>query len=344
MPDVWDAKWWDAWQAFGTVGAVVIALLLAIREGARARRAEKALASERDQRLKSDRFSTAALVSAWIETQYEPSPDGTHYLRRGTLHIANESNEPVFDVHVVIGVGQPAVQIGPLAVPTPIPVFPPRRHRSWDISLGLLAFGGGLQIPVDPVAKIYFSDAQEVRWKRAFDGRLRQLVVEEQEQRATQDDGVQQLGPPSNPFNPAWTAMEVLNLIRRDDPPATASELAPYLAEKAPGWETLEDSEVQALGAGLADYGMATHAWYPAPQVAYVRLIHEKDQNVVPSVAGYVEVEAQIMTLVFYAGHGWKVFSIGAGATEPDWIEFPRGTITDDPRRVGCLDEPPSPS
>ena len=335
MPDVWEAKWWDAWQAFGTVGAVAIALVLALYEGVRARRAEKALASEREQRLKSERFATAALVSAWVETQYEPYPDGTHYLRRGTLHLANESNEPVFDVHVDVGVGQPVVQIGPLAVPTPIPVLPPRRHRSWDISLGLLAFGGGLQIPSDPVAKIYFSDAHQVRWKRDFEGRLSELVVGQQEQRPTEDEGVQQLGHPSNSFNPIWTAMGFLNLIRRDDPPATASELAPYLAENASGWNALDDSAIQALGEELAEYGMAAHAWYPAPQVAYVRLVQEEDQDLVPSAAGYVEVRARVMTLVFYSGLGWRVFSVGAGATEPDWIEFPPGTISDDPRRLG---------
>lgn len=344
MPDVWEAKWWDAWQAFGTVGAVAIALLLALYEGVRARRAERALASEREQRLKSDRFATAALVSAWIETQYEPSRDGTHYLRRGTLHLANESNEPVFDVHVVVGVGQPVVQLGPLAVPTPIPVLPPRRHRSWDISLGLLAFGGGLQIPSDPVAKIYFSDAQQVRWKRDFEGRLGELDVGQPEQRPTEDEGVEQLGHPSNSFNPIWTAMAFLNLIRRDDPPATASELAPYLAEKASGWDTLDDSGVRVLGEDLADYGMAAHAWYPAPQVAYVRLVHEGGQNIVTSAAGYIEVRAQIMTLVFYSGLGWRVFSVGSGATEPDWIEFPPGTITDDPRRFGPANETSSPS
>jgi hypothetical protein len=205
MLDVWGADWWDAWQAFGTVGAVAIAMLLALYEGVRARRAEKALTSEREQRLQSDRFATAALVSAWVETQYEPAADGTHYLRRGTLYLANESNEPVFNVHVVVGVGQPVVQIGPLAVPAPLPVV----------------------------------------------------------------------------------------------------------------------SELRALGHELANYGMAAHAWYPAPQVAYVRLVHEGDQDNVPSVAGYVEVRAQIITLVFYAGAGWRVFSAGAGATEPDWIEFP---------------------
>lgn len=69
--------------------------------------------------------------------------------------------------------------------------------------------------------------------------------------------------------------MAFLNLIRRDDPPATASELAPYLAEKASGWDALDDSGVRALGEDLVLYGMAAHAWYPAPQVAHVRLVHE---------------------------------------------------------------------
>lgn len=338
MPDVWDAKWWDAWQAFGTVGAVAIALVLALYEGVRARWAEKALASERKQRLRSDRVATAALVSAWVETRYEPSADGTHYLRRGTVHVANESNEPVFNVHVVIGVGKPVVQIGPLAVPAPIPVLPPRRHRSWDISLGLLAYGGGLQIPSDPVAKIYFTDANEIRWNRDFDGRLAEQSDRQQEPQPDEDEGVRQLGEPANTFNPIWTALAFLNLIRRDEPPASVSELAPFLAENAPGWESLDDSEIRDLGEGLADFGLATHVWYPAPQVAYVRLVHEGDQENTPSVAGYVEVRAQVITLVFYAEIGWRVFSVGAGATEPDWIMFPSGAITDDPRGKIAVD------
>lgn len=332
MPDVWEAKWWDAWQAFGTVGAVAIALMLALFEGMRARRAEKALASEREQRLRSDRFASAALVSAWVETRYEPSDDGTHYLRRGTVHLANESNEPVFNVHVVIGVGQPVVQIGPLAVPSPIPVLPPRRHRSWDISLGLLAYGGGLQVPSDPVAKIYFSDAQDVRWNRDFEGRLREQIEGQQEPQPDKVEGVKQLGDPSNTFNPIWTALAFSHLIQREDPPVTASEVAPLLAANAPGWQAFGDSEFQEMGQSFADYGMAAHVWYPAPQVAYVRLVHEGDQDKVVSEAGYVEVRVQIITLVFYAGIGWRVFSVGAGATEPDWIGFPPGAIADDPR------------
>lgn len=340
MPDVWEAKWWDAWQAFGTIGAVAIALMLALYEGVRARMAEGALASEREQRLKSDRFATAALVSAWVETRYEPSADGTHYLRRGTVHVANESNEPVFNVHVVIGVGKPVVQIGPLAVPAPLPVLPPRRHRSWDISLGLLAYGGGLQIPSDPVAKIYFTDANEVRWNRDFDGRLREQIEGQQEPPPNEDEGVRQLGDPSNTFNPIWTALAFVNLIQREDPAVTASELAPFLAESATGWEGIVDSEIRAIGQSFADYGMAAHVWYPAPQVAYVRFVHEKDQENVRSAAGYAEVRgAPIITLVFYTGIGWRVFSAGLGATEPDWILFPPGSIADDPRRT--IDQPP---
>lgn len=218
MADIWGAEWWEAWQAFGTVGATTIAILLALYEGVRARRAVAALASEREQRLRSDRLATAALVSGWVETQYVPASEGRYYLRRGTLHLSNESNEPVFNVNVVLGIGQPIVQIGPLAVSIPIPVLPPRRHRSWDISLGLLAHGGGLQIPSEPVAKIYFTDGKEVRWIRDFEGRLREQAAGEMETHPDEEEGLRQLGDPSNTFNPIWTAMAFLNLIRRSDP------------------------------------------------------------------------------------------------------------------------------
>lgn len=61
------------------------------------------------------------------------------------------------------------------------------------------------------------------------------------------------------------------------------------------------------------------------------------------SAAGYIEVRAQIMTLVFYSGLGWRVFSVGSGATEPDWIEFPPGMKTDDPRHFSPANETSSP-
>lgn len=331
MPDVWGADWWDAWQAFGTVGAVTIAIFLALFEGFRARRAESALAVERKQRKQSDRISTASLVSAWIETTHVPSADGTHYLRRGTLHLANESNEPVFNVQVVVGVGRPVVQIGPLAVPHSIPVLPSRHHRSWDISLGLLGFGGGLQLPSDPVAKICFTDVNDACWDRDFEGKLSEQNTDGNGVESDETEGIRQLGDPSNTFNPLWAALDFLNLIRRQDPPITRAELSPLLAEKAHGWDVLDDTTIQSMGKDLADYGMAAHAWFPAPQVAYVRLIRDEDQSSRSQEAETIEIQAQIITLVFYAGTGWRIFSVGGGVTEPDWIEFPPGTISDDP-------------
>ncbi|WP_140416338.1 hypothetical protein [Arthrobacter globiformis] len=330
MPDFWGAKWWDAWQAFGTVGATAIALLLALLGGVRAKMAEAALAREREERAKADRLATASLVSAWVESGYEASDDGTHYLRRGSVNVANESNEPVFDVHVVVGIGRPAVQIGPLAVPTPIPVLPPRRHRNWDISLGLLGHGGGLDLPSDPVAKIYFTDSRGVRWERNFEGKLVE-PAEGNHEPAAEEEALKQLGDPTNSFNPIWMAVEFLNLLRREDPPVTAAEISPMLAEKAAGWSDMNDEALRNLGQELEDYGMATHVWYAAPQVAYVRLV-EGGMPTGPQTAGYQEVQVRIITLVFYAGRGWRIFSVGGGATQPDWIEFPEGAIDDNYR------------
>lgn len=332
MPDVWGADWWDAWMAFGTVGATTIAILLALLGGVRARRAELALASDREERAESDRISTASLVSAWIETTYQPSADGTHFLRRGTLHIANESNEPIFEIYVAVGVGRPPVQIGPLAVPTPIPVMPSRRHRSWDVSLGLLAHGGGRQIPSDPVVKLNFTDSKAVRWNRDFDGDLCEGISGLSDLTPDEAEGMRQIGDPLNFFNPVGTALAFLNLVQREEPPATSAELSPLLADKAPGWKGFDDTTIQSMREEWANYGMAAHVYYPAPQVAYIRLLHEADQEKIQNAAGVVEVRAHIITLVFYAGTGWKIFSAGEGATEPDWIEFPPGTIADDPR------------
>lgn len=241
MPDFWDAKWWDAWQAFGTVGATAIAVLLAVLGGIRASVAETALARERKAQAKADRLGVASLVSAWVETSYEVSSSGANYVRRGTVYLANESNEPVFDVHVVIGIGRPIVQIGPLAVPAPIPVLPPRRNRSWDISLALLGRSGGMSLPSDPVARVFFTDSKGVRWERSFDGQLSEQVPDTSAPEPNETEGLKQIGDSSNAFNPIGAALGFMNLISRQEPPVTAAEVAPLLAVNASGWNEFSD-------------------------------------------------------------------------------------------------------
>lgn len=93
------------------------------------------------------RGEVASLVSAWVEVGYQQHPSGNHYMWRSTVTVANESNEPVFDVHVL----------------------PPRRQRSWDISSGSSAFDDGQSgIREEPAARIEFQDARHIQWHRDF--------------------------------------------------------------------------------------------------------------------------------------------------------------------------------
>lgn len=216
---IFGADWWDATSAFGTVFATCVAVGLASWEIWRARRAERALGDEREKNAATARRTTASLVSAWVEVDYVLNQSRTHYIRRCTAIVANESNEPVFDVHIVIGIGDPSfetVQVGPLSIPVPIHVLPPRRQRSWDVTSGLNAFELGTgEIPGESVARIDFADARQIRWNRDFNGLLAesaasQEAIEEQDP----DKGIAQVGDLDNWLNPMGTAITFLNLIR----------------------------------------------------------------------------------------------------------------------------------
>jgi len=104
------------------------------------------------------------------------------------------------------------------------------------------------------------------------------------------------------------------------------------LARTAPAWSDFDDDAWAALRAAVAGYGLAAHVYYPAPRVAYVRLVLEDDANQETSEAGFVEVRALVTTLVFLPGEGWRIFSVGAGVTRPDWIPFPAGSLAEDVR------------
>lgn len=114
---LWGATWWDALSALGTVGAVVVALTLALAERARARRAEKALVAERADHRASLEENSAGMVSAWVEVTPAPSADGAHYERHAVVHVANESDRPVYNANVCVGIqNEPGrwTPVGPL--------------------------------------------------------------------------------------------------------------------------------------------------------------------------------------------------------------------------------------
>ena len=127
---------YDFWTSVGTVGAVVVALLVALTQ------ATVAIVISIRRNLLARR-KVASLVSAWLEHVYLPSEEGTYYRRSVTLRVANESDEPVFNVEVTCGIETEdgVIRVGPLAAPRVIPILPPKREFVYDVTMGMLGFG-----------------------------------------------------------------------------------------------------------------------------------------------------------------------------------------------------------
>lgn len=263
------------------------------------------------------------------------APDGSHYIQRSLLRLANESPEPVFNVHIVVARGNPPVPIGPLAAPTPLPLLPARHRRTWDVTLGLLANGGQVaSLGVEPTVEIFFTDVRGARWHRGFSGELTDSgTLGAKLLKEIDEANEAQLGDLDNPFNPLPVALAFLGALTSTEPPPTVDALQVLFAPNAPGWASMTDAGLEALGDELREYGMAAHAWYPAPFVAWVRAVHDDDARSDARPGEFRTVRAKILTLCFLPSLGWRVFSIGA-PMEPDWIGFPPGTLSDDPRAV----------
>lgn len=170
---IFGADWWDVAVAVGTVGAVIVALLLAFAERKRTTRAEEELKDERASATSRREMELAAMVSAWVEITPDASADGKHYIRQATIQVENQSDRPAYNGNVCVGVRQTAsgwTPVGPLAVPLPLPVLPPHPRQSWDITLALSACSSS-QATVNghPTAAISFSDPNGQRWTRDFD-------------------------------------------------------------------------------------------------------------------------------------------------------------------------------
>lgn len=122
------------WTAIGTVGSVV-ALAVALTQATVA-----IVLGGRRRHLA--RRKVASLVSAWVEHLYTPSPSGEYYRRTVSLHLDNESDEPVFRVEVLCGIETEhgTIQLGPLEAPShPVPL--PKREFTYDVTMGMLGFG-----------------------------------------------------------------------------------------------------------------------------------------------------------------------------------------------------------
>lgn len=200
------------------------------------------------------------------------------------------------------------------------------QSRVWDVTSGILSrsepYGAG-GIPADPVAKILFTDAQGVRWERQFDGTLSEASGPARLFDPDPDEATRQIGDVTNPLNPMGVALAFLDELRSERP--TIRSAKRWLAPTAPAWEDASDKDLADFGRLLTDYGLAAHVWYPVRRVAYIRLVRDDAvAEATPTERGFVEVPMQVITLVFLAGTGWRIFSIGGVGTGPDWIRFPK--------------------
>lgn len=309
---------YDLWTAIGTVSAVVVALSVALVQAALA-----LVLSIKRRRLA--RRKVASLISAWVEHANTPSPSGKFYRRTVSLRLANESDEPVFKVEVLCGIATEhgTIQLGPLSAPRIIPVLPPKREFSYDVTMGMLGFGDfahdtfrGL------VAEVGFRDHEGKRWERGFDGNLaivkkpRAAVVTEVEDDLT----VAQAGPVDSPYNPLGTVFHFANAASNtavDD-----AQFRKLLASEASGWDKTSEADIVAVRDLLRTANVASHVWYPTPRIAYIRLLDE-----LPDDAS--SQSAHILTLVWPNGKGWTFF--GMGPYLPWNIGFAPGGLEVDP-------------
>ena len=211
----WSVSWdlWTVLSAVGTVGATLVALGLALRTWVQ----------ERD--------ATARFVSAWVTDDYQPRADGSSYRREVHIHVANESNEPVFNAMVSVHVGREKTPLGPLAAPAPISVIPPRRELVFDISVPLLAHSDAWQ----PHATLTFTDANKRRWLRDINGEISDVSRRRARWSKAPPPGDQlQLGDLESGFNPMLIALLFLGRLR--DGVSGIDDLRQLLAPEAPGW------------------------------------------------------------------------------------------------------------
>lgn len=309
---------YELWTAVGTVGAVVVALVVALTQATVA-----IVISIRRNSLA--RRKVASLVSAWLEHVYIPSEEGTYYRRSVTLRVANESDEPVFNVEVTCGIETEAgvIRVGPLAAPRVIPILPPKREFVYDVTMGMLGFG---QFAHDSfhglVAEVDFRDHQDARWLRDFSGKLSKVsgkgkasLVE-----ASDDITFAQAGPVEHPYNPLGVVLAFATAAGDGD--VSDQELREVLATHAPGWSKVSERDFRQVRKVLTTANLALHVWYPTPRVAYVRLVDSQE-------ADRSGQTATVLTLVWRNRVGWRFF--GVGPYLPWDIGFDEGELHSDP-------------
>lgn len=292
----WTVSWdvWTAASAVGTIGATAVALWLAVR----------------GIRIERDRASR--VVSAWVSDEYLPDPETHRYRRKAVLHVANESDEPVFGARVSVLVGEDGVRLGPLAAPSIISVIPPRRELKFDISTALRAHEQSWM----PRAELFFKDPHGRRWLRNADGDLREVTGERSELVHDGENDMRQVGDLQSQENPLVIAMMWLEAVRGgrlDDVEFTS-------APEADGWQS---TDWAALAHHLRDTQPTSFVDYPAASVARVKVTDDVSlQGMVVRGEGVVLDGGSWITLTRSASRGWRVFAIGR-AVRPDDVALP---------------------
>lgn len=309
---------YEMWTAIGTIAAVIVALVVAIIQTTVA-----ICLSIRRRRL--TRRKVASLVSAWVEHSYTPSPSGEYYRRTVSLHLANESDEPVFRLEVLCGIQTEhgTIQVGPLAAPRVIPVLPPKREFTYDVTMGMLGFGNfahdsfrGL------VAEVGFRDHEGRRWERGFDGELKKVkkprpsVVTEAAEKLT----VAQAGPVDSPHNPLGKVLEFANIAFDEE--VTDEQFHQLLVDQAGGWAEEPPDSIAKVREMLRTFNLASHVWYPTPRIVYARMLEDQPDGEAPQ-------SIHIITLVWRNTKGWTLFGVGPYLA---WdIPFDPGELDADP-------------
>ncbi len=292
---------WDVWTvltAIGTVGATLVATILALRSWIR----------EKD--------ATARFVSAWVTDEYQPRDDGSAYKRMVQLHVANESNEPAFNAMVNVHIGRGETPLGPLAAPAPISVIPPRRELVFDISVPLLAHADSWY----PRATLTFADPKGRHWLRELNGELQD--VSRQRLRWSRKPGQgdeRQIGNQESLFNPMLIALMFLSSLRDEE--TKTEDLFVLLAPEAPGWA---NADWDKLKSELANFQPTSMVDYPAPRIARIKLSGDKslEGKRVEGSGKPLELDVYMfITLTLDPHLGWRIFGVG-GSVPPDAIYF----------------------
>jgi hypothetical protein len=136
---------------------------------------------------------------------------------------------------------------------------PARYARVWGITPGVRAHAQQYgDIPSEPVARLWFTDALGVRWHRAFDGTLSNESAEHESDGEAAFGGRLQAGDLSSLLNPVAVAIAFLSALSNA---ADMDDLRPLLAPSASGWDALDDDGLKILKAELSEYGVASHVW-----------------------------------------------------------------------------------